>query len=653
MLLDVFLSKWGKLSGGRGKARRFGPRVFRLEPLETRTLLSAAPLDGPPDVPQFAAADFAAALAEYGTALGSPDQTGVPAQKTVVLDDHGSQVDVTYSSESQTTQDGHFVVTRYVFTAVYSAFVNQAPVADPGGPYTVTEGQSLGLDASASSDPDGDPLTYRWDLNNDGLYDDATGATLTLGWDELEASGIGDDGQYQVGLQVDDGYGGTSQAVATITVINAPPEASILNAATLEPLGAQGESFAEGAPLELVARASDPALADTLTYAWSVTKNGDAYASGEGETLAFTPDDNGTYAVTLTVTDDDGGSTTVTATLEVANVAPEVQGLSAEPAVAGENQPITLRGFVADPGTADTHVLEVQWGDGSSQTLPISGADNAFELSHAYAAAGRYQITVTAWDDDQDSGTAGQAVFITGAAVHDGVLQIVGTETDDWVSVNKLSPHNVMVTASFLDGLWHSRTFDWQAVRRIEVHLLGGDDWASLAGSGAKPTLVDGGEGDDFLIGSRGPDVLLGGSGDDRLYGGLGRDVLIGGLGHDRLSGEGRGDLLIAGTTIYDADVGALLAIQAEWASPRPLETRAANLRGTGSGPRANGEVFLRAAATADQPATVLDDAASDVLVGQRAADWYFADLGASGLGTEDYLPVRSARDLFDQLSMA
>src|SRR5439155_1704939 len=62
--------------------------------------------------------------------------------------------------------------------------------ARANGPYTIAEGQSLTLSAVGSSSLDGDPLTYSWDVNGDGVYGDATGINPTLTWAQLVALGI-------------------------------------------------------------------------------------------------------------------------------------------------------------------------------------------------------------------------------------------------------------------------------------------------------------------------------------------------------------------------------------------------------------------------------------------------------------------------------
>ncbi len=64
-------------------------------------------------------------------------------------------------------------------------------VADAGGPYTIDEGDDLVLDGTGSLA--GASATFSWDVNDDGTFGDATGATPTLTWTDLEALGITDD----------------------------------------------------------------------------------------------------------------------------------------------------------------------------------------------------------------------------------------------------------------------------------------------------------------------------------------------------------------------------------------------------------------------------------------------------------------------------
>ena len=98
------------------------------------------------------------------------------------------------------------------------------------------------------------------------------------------------------------------------------------------------------------------------------------------------------------------------------------------------------------------------------------------------------------------------------------------------------------------------------------VNLLGGDDVfdGSALAAGAIGLTVDGGDGDDVIIGSAGDDVLLGGAGDDVLIGGPGIDVLDGGGGRRRhriqLVG---GDVMVRGFEAGDElDFGAFKGIE-------------------------------------------------------------------------------------------
>ncbi|GAA3727769.1 PQQ-dependent sugar dehydrogenase [Plantactinospora mayteni] len=97
---------------------------------------------------------------------------------------------------------------------------NHPPVAAfTVDPDSGTAPLAVRLDASASSDPNGDPLTYQWDLDGDGGYDDATGVTASHTYQE--------NGTVTVGLRVDDGRGGTDTAGWPIQVGNTRPTVSI------------------------------------------------------------------------------------------------------------------------------------------------------------------------------------------------------------------------------------------------------------------------------------------------------------------------------------------------------------------------------------------------------------------------------------------
>lgn len=64
---------------------------------------------------------------------------------------------------------------------------------------------------------------------------------------------------------------------------------------------------------------------------------------------------------------------------------------------------------------------------------------------------------------------------------------------------------------------------------------------------GVGSQTIEGGEGNDIIYGDRGNDILRGNGGNDRLYGGIGDDRLEGGPGNDWLSGGFGADTLDGG----------------------------------------------------------------------------------------------------------
>jgi hypothetical protein len=103
-----------------------------------------------------------------------------------------------------------FNYVRVVRDASGGGQANAAPNADAGGPYTVALGQTAILDASASADGDGAIVLYEWDLDNDGEYDDQTGAVA----DYVAATA----GTHTIGLRVTDDQGATDTDSATVSV---------------------------------------------------------------------------------------------------------------------------------------------------------------------------------------------------------------------------------------------------------------------------------------------------------------------------------------------------------------------------------------------------------------------------------------------------
>ncbi len=268
--------------------------------------------------------------------------------------------------------------------------LNRTPSVDAGGPYTVAEGSTITL-AATGSDPDGDTLTYAWDLDGDGVFETAGQSVPFTGLDGPATK--------TVSVRVSDGDK-TATASVDVTVTNVAPTAS---------LDVQSTAV-EGATVTGTGSATDPG-ADTLTYAWSVTKDGVAYASGTGTHPSYVPNDNGTYALTFTATDDDGASDSVTKETVVSNAAP-VATLSPAPATVPEGATVTLTGSALDGGSGD--VVTTAW-TVTKNGLPFASGTGT-SISYTTDDNGTYVVTFTATDDEGGTGTATATTTATNVA---------------------------------------------------------------------------------------------------------------------------------------------------------------------------------------------------------------------------------------------
>jgi M6 family metalloprotease-like protein len=313
---------------------------------------------------------------------------------------------------------------------------NQAPSAQAGGPYTTDEGTNANLTAAGSSDPDGDPLTYEWDLDNDGAFDDSTSQTPTF-------TNVGDNGVFTVRVKVSDNFGDSSTASTTVTVNNVKP--------TVTSLSNNGPK-AENTEVSISGVASDPGWQDTLTAtvewgdgAGAQSLSGTLEHDRPDATLTFSANhtygDNGTYTVKVCAADDDGAkSDPCTSTdVSITNVAPTasidesgtVQFNGVPTVIFRAGSAGSLTGRSTDPGSDD---LTLTWlgGDGAPNKstpylvnppfpdLPnspsIQPRDVTDTQSHAFTAC-MYDVGFKSVDDDgATSPTDTVKVLVTGTA---------------------------------------------------------------------------------------------------------------------------------------------------------------------------------------------------------------------------------------------
>ncbi|MDY7080488.1 MAG: FG-GAP-like repeat-containing protein, partial [Chloroflexota bacterium] len=224
---------------------------------------------------------------------------------------------------------------------------NDPPTADAGAgePYTGTEGSPITFDASDSFDPEGAPLTYEWDWEDDGNYDvTTTSVTITHTW--------ADDGIYTVTLRVTDSGSLTDTDTVTATVTDTNPTADFTAGPT---------SGVE--PLTVVFTDTSVSNDGITAWEWDLG-DGSPVTTTQHPTHQYAQD--GVYTVTLTVWEGDSDSDTETKMgyVSVGDVGPTAD-FTADPTSGDE--PLTV--VFTDTSASHDGITAWSWdldGDGST-----------------------------------------------------------------------------------------------------------------------------------------------------------------------------------------------------------------------------------------------------------------------------------------------
>ena len=221
---------------------------------------------------------------------------------------------------------------------------NEPPTVDAGGPYSVDEGGSVLLTATGS-DPEGEPLEFKWDLDGDEIFE-TPGESVTFSAADLDGPS-----SVEVSVQVTDVSGLTATSSATVEILNVAPTAEFANTSGRVNVGR---------PARLVfSNATDPSAEDLLAgllYSYDCTNDG-VFELADSPEPAFdcVYSRPGTFTARGRVSDKDGGSSDYRVAVGVVrrpDLVAEAVFWEPNPAVEGDSVTVGFR--VRNAGVADS-----------------------------------------------------------------------------------------------------------------------------------------------------------------------------------------------------------------------------------------------------------------------------------------------------------
>jgi hypothetical protein len=343
-----------------------------------------------------------------------------------------------------TVSDGTATSTDQIVVTVKQ--VNKAPTAKAGIDQVVNENTLVTLNGSASTDDDGDPLTYQWTAPSGIMLNSATTSVTTFTAPEVTS-----DQAYTFTLTVDDGTAtSTDQVVITVKQVNKVPVAR----------AGVDQSVMENTSVTLNGSASTDGDGDLLTYQWTAPSGITLSAATASITTFTAPDVTSDKAYTFTLTVSDGTATStdqVVVTVKKLNISP-VAKAGVDQSV-NENTLVTLNGSASSD--ADGDALTYQWTAPVGITLSSATASVTTFTAPEVTSDKTYTFTLTVSDG---TATSTDQVVITVKQVNKVPVAYAGSDQ----SVNE----NTLVTlngSASTDADGDALTYQWTAPAGITL----------------------------------------------------------------------------------------------------------------------------------------------------------------------------------------
>lgn len=347
---------------------------------------------------------------------------------------------------------------------------NQLPTADAGNDFNVIVGTQGALDASGSSDPDFDPLTFVWTQTAGSIT--LSLSSTTIAQPTFTAPTVSSATVVTMHVTVDDGQGGSDTDTVNVTVMpNQPPTADA---------GADFSIREEDAGALDGSASSDPE-ADTLTYAWTQTSGPSATLTNANSAtptfIAPTVNSNQVLQFRLVVDDGNGNSDSDIVNVTVEDNLPPLTDAGPDFSIT-EGNVGTMNGSATTDPEGDS--INYQWTEIGSNTL-LQLFSSEFVVQPTFTAPGvasATTITMQLTATDSRGASSSDTVIVT-------ILDnSTNNAPDAFAGNDQFVQYSVTVNldaSGSTDPENDTLTFSWSQVGGAEVVTLSSTTTATLS----------------------------------------------------------------------------------------------------------------------------------------------------------------------------